>query len=313
MLKVYLDQSAASRLIDNGSVARSDLYNGLLNLQAQAEIEIWSSPHNAVELAIWSDHPRRQAVSLALEELTEGRRMLASHEFILLYEALGLIDAAWPGIGVCFDRFQELAQHNQRIYSGLVAHMAALQDYDTSKGSCEIIRTKRLSQLRQLRLLVSAKTCLELLVTNPKLTAQTEPAFDAAYESAPMQDIDDEINACREKLKQVGKQRNIAQKLEKHRSQIVQHFMGSFAIPAIDVAVGGFHNILILWDFSALVAEWQSPAAGIGDHMDCFALPDGLADRFSSSSPRPNDYSTVVNLVLQRIVPLQPQLFISWK
>ncbi len=305
MLKVYLDQSAASRLIDKGSIARSDLYNGLLDLQSQTKIEVWASPHNAVELAIWSDRPRRQAVSLALEELTEGRRMLASHEFILLYEALGLINVAWPGASVRFEKFQSLAQDNQRLYSGLVAHMAALQEYDTSRGACEIIRTKRLSQLRQLRLLVSAKDCLELLINNPQLTAQTEPAFDACHENLPIEDIDQEIDTCRTKLKQVGKQKNIAQKLEKNRAQVVQRFMGSIAIPAIGVAIGGFHNLLELWDYSALVTEWDSPEEGIGSHMDCTALPDDLAGRFSSSSAKPDDYWALANLTLQRIVPLQ--------
>lgn len=304
-LKVYLDQSAASGLIERNSTSLSGLYSTLKDMQAVGAVEVWASPHNAVELAVWSDFDRRQAVSSALEHLTSGRRMLASHEFILLYEALGLIEKAWPGGKVNMPLLQEKAQDNQRMYAGFIAHMAALRDYDASRGADCIVRTKKLSQLRQLKLLVSARDTVDLLVSHPERTAQTESCFDKDHGNLTIADLDKEIATLEASLASVGRQQQVAQKLERHRDSIVETFTESFSLPAIAVAIGGFENLIALWDYRHICGKWDEIDSALAHVIQPAALPPDVVERFVSQRPSPNDYVQVCNAMFRRIVKLQ--------
>lgn len=66
------DQSVASRLLSSDKKESTELYETLIQLQKGGSIEIWGSPHNVIETAIWSDFEGRQALCLAMENSTRG-------------------------------------------------------------------------------------------------------------------------------------------------------------------------------------------------------------------------------------------------
>jgi len=300
---IYIEQSVVKSLIHEKGFKRTSLFNDLMALQQTGEYQIWISPENAIELALWSNHDMRKACSLALEELTEGRRMLSSYEFILFKEFVDYINLVWSESAVNIEVFQSREMENQRLFSGLIAHMAALRDYDASGAFEELVRTKKLSQLRQLKHLVDGKFAFDLLSKPAPDAGQIEMAFDSKYASMSISDIVKEIDELKIALKDLGKQKAIAQQFQKNRQSIIGFLQHSFGYPEFLCAMRSFENIVGIFNYKFLVENWTSIKQKVAKEFSPVPLPLEIASAFRNGEQTSYTYEIFIRALFASIVP----------
>ncbi|MCB2156550.1 hypothetical protein KQI84_16865 [bacterium] len=284
---VYLEQSALSRAaFDLASGSGTPLYDCLFALQEEGKIQVWGSAHNAIELCLCTDLQLRQKLSQALENLTRGRRILPSFEFVILQEFLHLIDTHWPGC-VQYDIRERLQGDNQRIYSGVIAHMAALVDYDASGANEELLRSKKLSRLKHTQILLDPNLVLSSLKMTQEEYLKFHMESDKGYATLSVEEMEAKIQELLSEFTPGKDARRSVSKFQKNREDLIAQRIVSLALPALVAAVPSPWDSYRLMNYQQVIADWDQP----------FPHPD-LSIKQDDVTPLPPDFGSRTNGIL---------------
>jgi len=305
--QLYLDQSAVSHLVaNNQDWKKSNLGQTILEFQNAGIIEVWASPQNVVELALCSDLSLRQTIAMCLEELTQGRRMYPSWEFIALKDYLTSIAAHWSDHQVNFPLFTDLAGLSQRLYSGGLAHMAALRDYDVSAAHDHIVRPKLLSQLQHLEIMMTPREKLQNLLGRSKQSSEQMNGPSENYEDLTVESLRLKCAELSQKLLGTYRNKSAAQQYEKNRQALIDQRTGPLAFLGLYAALKDYWNVLRSIKFQSIIEEWDKPFPGAEQLEAKIELPDALKERASESKMTYADHVDVLYLIAERHHRLLP-------
>jgi len=265
------------------------------------KISVWTSPQICLELAVWPDHSKRQKVSLALEELTVGKRMLASHEFVILSDFAHLANKL---IGekckVHLDFIEKIGDTNRIIYAGHLAHMAALKNYDSSPGINDVVKVKLLTKIKQLKIIINPRETLETLLLGGQNVLESESEFSKEYDNKSLNELEDEIKSLEDEFKTKGKDKKAANLFEKARKDIVKNYMFPFSYPPVLIALSTMENLCNILDYKSLVGNWSNFKTPSGSSL--LPLSTELINKFQSDTYTLNNFREVLQLLFQSLV-----------
>jgi len=211
--KLYLEQSVIARFFEKDkSLSESDVGRTLIELQSENKISIWISPQNVIELSLWGDQDKRFESCKFLEQLIDGKRMFPSNEFVLVRELMHLVESHWPESNVNRELLDNIQTTNQITYSGLLAHMGSIKDYDTSGAYEALIKLKLLSQLMQIEYLVNPTKNIDALLEGGEKARQFLERFGIENDHLSLSELKEKILSQKASLRALKRNQKTAQK-----------------------------------------------------------------------------------------------------
>jgi len=300
-LNLYLEQSTIDKFFEkDNSWKNSPLWTTLNNLQKEKKINVWISPQTVVELSIWSDDYKRHTSAYILENLIEGKRMLPSSEFIIIEELLDKIKLHWGNQNVNKNVFEETKIQNIITYSGVLAHAAIINNYDLKGPANYIRKTKLLSKLINLEIMLNPRENLEILLEGGDRLLNYQKEFNLKYESKSLEELKKIIEEHEYTIKNRKRDQAAAQLFERNREAISYKYFYQFVNESFTVVFRYFEEICSLLKYDEIVCRWDEkfpPAADL-DVPD--KLPEDVISRFANKTPEYSDYYTIIELLIKR-------------
>lgn len=321
-ISVYLDHNILNDIAPPKQEWNTTKWGAYLLDQTQkGHIEIYASPTNCLEIALTKDLDHRHNMARALNTLISGYRMLPTYEFIIVHNLLRHVNGNWPGT-INESRFQRISSQSSRTYIALLGQLAALRDFDCSRGLAGIIAPKIISQLIQGEIFRNPLAELQKrLVGLRQGTVQSQDAF-AAYDSKSLDELADLKDSLLDESFQVDKRGikflkdNKAEFIEGYaqdelRSSIHQVFLYH---EDLEVCFAGVERVVREWATlhpleasnpsfqlkplpQALTAAY---ASGQSTRNDRYSVLKALGARFSSFLDVPKVYSSAVFNEMER-------------
>lgn len=301
MKKLYLEQSIINYLLENNTNWKdTQIGKTLLELQYRNKIEIWISPQNCIELAIWKDLDKRQLSATILEELTCGKRMTTSYEFIILNQILSFINKHWSESEVNYNLYDKICYENQKIYSCLLAHMSALRNYDASGADNTIIKTKLLNKLKHIEIIKNPEASLKLFIEGGEDSYIEEIEFNKKYSSLSIDDIKEIIKKSEYEIKNQKINSNIIQQFQKQRDTIIDNYCVHIAFPAY-LSCFGRHimDLMTIFDYKFIVQNWNRKLLDF-ENNNIISLPTNIIEKAKSNYFSLTDYKIIILFLILR-------------
>ena len=158
-LRIYLDNCSLNDIAPKDKKwEETEIGEYLFEHSLSGEIEVFSSPAGVIEIALNKDLDQRQ--NMAMNTLIRGQRMMASKEFYIIDDFLRLVEATWNN-STKTKRLEFLKANSARVYIALLGQLAALKDYDCSKGFIGVVAPKIATQIIHSKIFENPKEEIE--------------------------------------------------------------------------------------------------------------------------------------------------------
>ncbi|GAB3323359.1 hypothetical protein ACFQT0_26845 [Hymenobacter humi] len=322
-ISVYLDHN----ILNDIAPAKQDWTTTkwgayLLDQTQKGHIEVYASPTNCLEIALLTkDLDHRNNLARALNTLIAGHRMLPTYEFVIVQNLLRHINGNWPGT-INESRFNRLQRQSARTYVALLGQLAALKDYDCSKGLVGAIAPKIITQLIQGEIFRNPLAELKKRLAGlQQVTVQSQDAF-AAYDSKSLDELAELKESLLAETFTVDKQ--AIKFLKDNKAKFIEGY-------AQDELRSCIHQVFLYWEdlevcfagCEQVVREWATVhplessnpdfkpkplpqeitaayASGQSTRNDRYAVLKALGARFSSFLDVPKLYSSTVFNEMER-------------
>ncbi|AWL09494.1 hypothetical protein HME7025_01641 [Aquirufa nivalisilvae] len=280
-ITTYIDTNILNDIAPKGNDwTNSEWGKYLIRLSDKDQIEVWASPGNCLEIALNPDIDHRHNMARALNTLIKGQRMLPAYEFFVVDNLLRHIETNWEGT-LHFDRLEFLKQNSSRIYISLLGQLAALKDYNCSKGFGGILRPKIITQIIHSTIFSNPKAELEKRLEAMKTRDFRKHDLFSSYDGKAI----DELETIEDKLK--GQKYTVDKKavewLKKNKDELVKGY-------SLDEVYSSLQQVFIYWedlnntivDFPKIVTEWDKiyTLEKTSEKYKVKPLPDDLIVRF---------------------------------
>lgn len=220
--------------------------------------------------------------------------MLPTYEFIIVQNLLRHINGNWPGT-INESRFNRLQQQSARTYVALLGQLAALKDYDCSKGLGGAIAPKIITQLIQGEIFRNPLVELQKRLTGLQQgTVLSEDAF-AAYDNKSL----DELAELKEGLlKETFKvDKRAIRFLRDNKAKFIEGY-------AQDELRSSIHQVFLYWEdlnvcffgCEQVVREWTTvhPLESSDSNFKPKPLPQALTAAYASGQTKLADRYAVL-------------------
>lgn len=299
-LKVYIDTNSLNDIAPSDvDWKETQLGKYLFDQSELGNIEVWASPANALEIALNKDLEQRNNMARALNTLIRGQRMMPSKEFQIIDDFIYLVKLIWPD-STKSDRLEFLKSNSSRIYIALLGQLAALKDYDCSKGFIGVIAPKVATQIIHDEIFEDPKTELEKRIEAIKNKTYSHLNYFNELTELGITELDDKKKELQEKDYEIDK--GVVSFLQKN----IQILINGYALDDLSFACD---QTFVYWedlgatiiDFSKIVSEWnnKSPKEQ-AENITIKPLDSELVKRFENKLQTVQDCRNVLKELVDR-------------
>lgn len=257
MKKIIMDNCFINRLIDS-EYNKTPEYSYLFDKMKSKEIEIFAIPTNIIEIALCSDHKKRQALANILNTLIDGNKIELSWDAHLVRILFEMINDEIPG--TLFDRQAMLyeSKNYSRLLLGFLGQLCCFTDYSFTAYSY-IVQQKLITEYYQARFVSDPERYLSLY--KRQLTASIsddEIEDDSLLDGLAIDQLKAKID---ELLKERKKIDNIKD-FSKYKNNLIEYF-SKYELK--NLLINFFHyreTIEKSIDIKLLVKHWDKPIFG---------------------------------------------------
>jgi len=226
--------------------------------------------------------------------------MLPSSEFIIIAELLDKIELHWGKQSVNKNVFEETKNQNIITYSGVLAHAAIINNYDLKGPANYIRKTKLLSKLINIEILLNPRENLDLLETGGERLKNYQKEFNLKYESKSLEELKKIIEEHEYTIKNRKRDQAAAQLFERNRKIISQKYFNQFVTESFCVIFRYIEEVCSLLKYDEIVKRWDEKFPPAKD-LDIYEkLPENIISRFANNTPEYSDYNIIIEMIIQR-------------
>jgi hypothetical protein len=297
-LKLYIDNCSLNDVAPKDkNWEDTELGKYLLQKTQSGEIEVYASPASAIEIALNKDSVQRNNMAKALNTLINGQRMMASKEFYIVDDFLRLVEATWIN-STKTNRLEFLKANSSRIYIALLGQLAALKDYDCSKGFIGVIAPKLATQIIHSEILKSPKAEIEKRVNAIKNKTYSHLDYFNDLTDLSIEELEFKQKEYEDQQFEIDS--NIIKTLHTYQDILIEGYSLdelSFSTDQVFVYWEDLSSTII--DFQKIVSNWneRSPIEQ-SKGLSIKPLESEIIERFSQNRQSIKDYNiTLKNLV----------------
>lgn len=205
MKKIILDNCFINRMVDSDNQTNEN-YEYMIHKVRLAEIEVFAIPTNILEIALCSDHIKRNALANVLNNLIKGKNILLSWDSYLVLFLFERINDEIPGVLLNKSALMYESKNYTKLMIGLLGQLCCFQDYEFDAYKY-LIREKLITKYYQARFVSEPDEYLKLYNKQLKGTlTDKEIEDDSIFDKIEINVLESRID---EKLKQRKEIKNI--------------------------------------------------------------------------------------------------------
>lgn len=300
-LKLYIDNCSLNDIAPKETNwSDTDLGKYLLEKSLSGEIEVFSSPAGVIEIALNKDLDQRNNMARALNTLIRGQRMMASKEYYIIDDFLHLIEHTWNAT-IKTERVDFLKANSSRIYIALLGQLAALKDYDCSKGFIGVIAPKLATQIIHSQILENPKKEIEKRIDAIKTKKYTHIDYFENLEGLSIEELKQQQIEYEEKSYKVPQ--NAINTLQKNKEILIEGYsLEELSFSADQVFVYWEDLAATIIDFPKIVKEWATKSyVELDKSLSVKPLDKELAERFAQKNQTISDCKSIFKSLIDRL------------
>jgi hypothetical protein len=272
--RVYLDQSAYGRMLDDGHFdwRASPMGAVLAECQSKGIAQVWAGPTNIVETVQTSDADRRTALASMLLDLIEAKRVWWGHEFEAVKEFFLFITYFAPDA----IRYREYFEHHgtvaRQTWLGALALTAATDGSHLGPVVEFLMHTKALNRLLHARFALAPGDWVDQMVAATQNLTTTTIDQLADLDKLSVAEITAEIERLSTSIQKLDKRASA--KLDSQRDAIATAY-GAIEISSLLRAVFTLPlELELTFNIPHIVNRWNHIQSKTG----CQSLPKEVRD-----------------------------------
>lgn len=298
-LKLYIDNCSLNDIAPKEKIwEETELGKYLIQKSQSAEIEVFASPAGVIEVALNKDLEQRNNMAMALNTLIRGQRMMPSKEFLIIDDFLNLLDSTWKGV-TQKDRLEFLKADSSRTYIALLGQLAALKDYDCSKGFIGVIAPKLATQIIHSEIFENPKEEIEKRVQAIKSKKYSHLEYFRDFDDKGIEELQLLQKHYEDKTYSINK--SVIKKLQTHQELLVEGYsLDELAFAADQVFVYS-EDLALTFNFPKIVSEWNksSPTETV-NKLIAKPLDKDIVERFEEGRQTINDCKFILKSLVNR-------------
>jgi hypothetical protein len=292
--RVYLDQSAYGRMLDDGPDWRDSKMGAVLvESQNKGLAQVWVGPTNIVETIQTSDAHRRKALASMLLELIEAKRVWWGHEFEAVKEFFLFVTYFAPEAIRHREYFEHHGTVARQTWLGALALTVATDGSHLGPVAEFLTHTKAVNRLLHARFALAPDDWVKQIVEAAQSlkTTTDDPLVD--LEKLSTNEIKAEIEELSVSTKKLDKRG--AARLDRHRDEIARAY-GAIEIGLLLRTVLRLPlELELTFNIPHIVASWNHIQARTG----CESLPENV--RLADEESLIGD-ARITNVVIEHLI-----------
>jgi hypothetical protein len=256
-LKIYIDNCSLNDIAPkDNDWANTVLGKYLIEKSNNGEIEVFCSPASVFEIALNKDLEQRNNMARALNTLIRGQRMMPSKEFYIVDNFLNVIEDTWSST-TSKVRLESLKENSARIFIALLGQLAALKDYDCSKGFIGVIAPKLATQVIHSQIFDNPKDEIQKRIDAIQNKQYSHLDYLKDFENLSIEELNMMQKAFEEKKYNIDKKAITL--LQRNQEILINGYSLdelSFATNQVFVYSEDLYTTII--DFSKIVFDWDT-------------------------------------------------------
>ncbi|UTY26145.1 hypothetical protein [Treponema denticola] len=295
MKRIILDNCFVNRLIDENYQPTNAL-NYLVDKKEKGEIEIFAIPTNIIEIALCSDHKKRQALANTLNNLINGENIELSWAAHLVRILFGEIDNQIPGFFINKNSLLYEARNHAKLLLGLLGQLCCFIDYPFTAYD-SIVKQKLITKYYQARFVSDPEYYLKLYILQ-LTTSITDKNVedDSLLDGLSNQELKSKITQLENNRKKISNIKDFS----KYKSKFIE-FFSKYELK--NLFINFFHyreTIETSTNIKILVKNWNKELFG----ATAKPLPQELVDlAYNDDSVLSKEYYNYVFIKLADRLP----------
>lgn len=300
-LKLYIDNCSLNDIAPKGmNWEVTELGKYLLEHTENGNIEVYSSPAGVIEIALNKDLDQRHNMAKALNTLIRGQRMMASKEYYIIDDLLRFIEATWDN-STKADRLEFLKANSARVYIALLGQLAALKDYDCSKGFIGVVAPKVATQIIHSKIFEDPKAEIEKRIQAIRNKTYSQLDYFSGLENKTIEELYTIQKEYEDKeYKSIDK--TAITSLQRNQDLLIDGYSLdelSFAADQVFVYWEDLNSTVI--DFPKIVSNWNNKSAVETEKgFSIKPLKEDVSKRFEENLPTIMDCQYVLKSLVNR-------------
>ncbi len=257
MKRIILDNCFINRLIgsDNNT---NDVFSYLIEKVKTSQIEVYAIPTNIIEIALCSDHDKRNALANVLNKLIKGKNILLSWDSYLVLFLFEEINKQITGVLKDKSVLLHESKNYTKLMLGLLGQLCCFKDYEFEIYQY-IVREKLITKYYQARFVSDPEFYLSLYKKQLEGTLlDTDIEDDSQFDSMSIMDLENMIS---EKLIDRKSIRNIKKFSEMKNDMVL--FFSKYELKNLLINFFRYKEIIEnSLDLKVIVNNWGSPLFG---------------------------------------------------
>lgn len=298
-LKLYIDNCSLNDIAPKGKIwEETELGKYLIQKSQSAEIEVFASPAGVIEVALNKDLEQRNNMAMALNTLIRGQRMMPSKEFLIIDDFLNLIDSTWKE-ATQKSRLEFLKENSSRTYIALLGQLAALKDYDCSKGFIGVIAPKLATQIIHSEIFENPKEEIEKRIQAIKSKSYSHLEYFSELTIKRIEELEVQQKEYEDKTYSIDKR--AIKMLQTNQELLIQGYSLDELSFAADQVFVYSEDLVATFNFPTIVSEWNnSGPTEISNELTVKPLDKDIAERFEEGKQTINDCKYILKCLVNR-------------
>lgn len=256
-LRIYIDNCSLNDIAPKGSDwTDTELGKYFIEKSENGDIEVFCSPASVFEIALNKDIEQRNNMARALNTLIRGQRMMPSKEFYIIDNFLNAIENTWPSTTNKI-RLELLKENSARVFIALLGQLAALKDYDCSKGFIGVIAPKLATQVIHSQIFDNPKIEIQKRIDAIQEKNYSHLEYLTEFQNLSVEELNKMQKAYEEKEYEIDK--TAITLLQRNQDILIKGYSLdelSFAADQVFVYIEDLYATII--DFSKIAVEWDT-------------------------------------------------------
>jgi hypothetical protein len=256
-MDVMLDNSAVNGLIEKDSFQFTQFYQNLKILKDRGQIRVIATPTNVIELSLFpkEQFQLRNNLSIALNNLIDGKNLVSDFEYNSLYNFSNLVNRHFNGGINDITVVNYLAGESIFPYLAILAEMAAIPEFDIPESLRSIQYSKLITTATQLLFITEPEVYLKAIIQQSK-NEVVDPAVSKTLNAFDDTSIEELKTFIVDKKKNVSRIKNLTT-YQKVKKDIVEDYTGALLYETLCSCFRYYENFVKLFNIEHIVNNWN--------------------------------------------------------